>query len=177
MNHAGKPSHEQRAHLEAKPRHDVAAHLQLVTFEVGSEQFAIDILAVQELNRMMQITRVPRSAECLEGVINLRGRIIPVVDLRKRFGLPQADRTADSRIIVVEVGGRVIGFIVDRVNEVLRVDGSIVDPPPAMTSGVDRDYIRGVAKLETRLVILLDLPRLFAEDSSDGGETEGGERA
>ena len=177
MNHAGKPSQEQRTHVEGKPRHEIAANLQLVTFEVGDEQFAIDILAVQEINRMMQITRVPRSAECLEGVINLRGRIIPVVDLRKRFGLPPADRSADSRIVVVEVGGRVIGFIVDRVNEVLRVDGSIVDPPPAMTSGSDRDYIRGVAKLETRLVILLDLPRLFAEDASAGEGTEGGEGA
>ena len=176
MNHAGKPSHEERSGSEGKLRHDIAAHLQLVTFEVGSEQFAIDILAVQEINRMMQITRVPRSAECLEGVINLRGRIIPVVDLRKRFGLPPAERSADSRIVVVEVGGRVIGFIVDRVNEVLRVDGSIVDPPPSMSGGVDRDYIRGVAKLETRLVILLDLPRLFAGDAPAGRQTEGGEQ-
>ncbi|MEI7656815.1 MAG: chemotaxis protein CheW [Phycisphaerae bacterium] len=177
MNHAGKPSHEQRTQSEAGPRHDIAQHLQLVTFEVGSEQFAIDILAVQEINRMMQITRVPRSEECLEGVINLRGRIIPVVDLRKRFGLPPAERSADSRIVVVEVGGRVIGFIVDRVNEVLRVDGSIVDPPPSMTAGFERDYIRGVAKLATRLVILLDLPRLFAGDAAADDRPEDGGKA
>lgn len=177
MNHAGKPSHEQRTPSETTTRHDIGAHLQLVTFEVGSEQFAIDILAVQEINRMMQITRVPRSAECLEGVINLRGRIIPVVDLRKRFGLPPTEHSADSRIVVVEVGGRVIGFIVDRVNEVLRVDGSIVDPPPSMTAGAERDYIRGVAKLATRLVILLDLPRLFAGDPAVADRAEGGENA
>jgi purine-binding chemotaxis protein CheW len=143
---------------------DAASQLQLVTFEVGSEQFAIDILSVQEINRMMQITRVPQSPDCLEGVINLRGRIIPVVDLRKRFGLAKSDHNTDSRIVVVEVTGRVIGFIVDRVNEVLRVDASIVDAAPAMTVSVERDYIRGVAKLENRLVILLDLSRLFASN-------------
>jgi purine-binding chemotaxis protein CheW len=138
--------------------------LQLVTFEVGNEQFAVDILAVQEINRMMQITRVPQSPDCLEGVINLRGRIIPVIDLRKRFGLENLTRSEDSRIVVVEVSGRVLGFIVDKVNEVLRVDSSIVDAPPAMATSNDRDYIRGVAKLESRLVILLDLVRLFAND-------------
>jgi len=146
---------------------DASDQLQLVTFEVGKEQFAIDILSVQEINRMMQITRVPQSPDCLEGVINLRGRIIPVIDLRKRFGLSKAECNEDSRIVVVEVVGRVLGFIVDRVNEVLRVDSSIVDAAPAMTASVERDYIRGVAKLENRLVILLDLARLFADDKFD----------
>ena len=146
---------------------DASDQLQLVTFEVGKEQFAIDILSVQEINRMMQITRVPQSPDCLEGVINLRGRIIPVVDLRKRFGLTKSECNEDSRIVVVEVVGRVLGFIVDRVNEVLRVDSSIVDAAPAMTASVERDYIRGVAKLENRLVILLDLARLFADEKFD----------
>ncbi len=143
-------------------RGEAADQLQLVTFEVGAEQFAIDILAVQEINRMMQITRVPQSPECLEGVINLRGRIIPVIDLRRRFGMQPSTRDAESRIVVVEVHARVLGFIVDRVNEVLRVDSTIVDAAPPMTTGVDRDFIRGVAKLPTGLVILLDIARLLA---------------
>ena len=136
--------------------------LQLVTFEVGQEEYAVDILAVQEINRMLQITRVPQSPPDVEGVINLRGRIIPVIDLRKRFGL-EADgqRSADSRIIVVEVGGRVIGFIVDRVHEVLRISSSIVDPTPTMATGTDAEYIQGVGKLDDRLLILLDLDKLF----------------
>ncbi|MCX5689882.1 MAG: chemotaxis protein CheW [Planctomycetota bacterium] len=153
---------------------DASDQLQLVTFEVGSEQFAIDILSVQEINRMMQITRVPQSPDCLEGVINLRGRIIPVIDLRKRFGLSKAECNEDSRIVVVEVVGRVLGFIVDRVNEVLRVDNSIVDAAPAMTTSVERDYIRGVAKLENRLVILLDLARLFANEKFESGGSKQG---
>jgi purine-binding chemotaxis protein CheW len=136
--------------------------LQLVTFVVGAEEFAVPILSVQEINRMMQITRVPQSPPFVEGVINLRGKIIPVVDLRKRFGLENSQSNADNRIIVVEVGGRVIGFTVDRVNEVLRIPSSIVEPPPAMVSGIDSEYVQGVGKLEDRLLILLELGRLFA---------------
>jgi purine-binding chemotaxis protein CheW len=145
----------------APVRHDPGEQLQLVTFEVGSEEFAIDILAVQEINRMMQITRVPQSPASVEGVINLRGRIIPVVDLRKRFGLDPKSRGNDSRIVVVDVNRRVLGFVVDRVNEVLRVSGSIVEPAPALVSTAQSQYVRGVGKLDDRLLILLDLERLF----------------
>lgn len=138
--------------------------LQLVTFVVGNEEFAIPILSVQEINRMMQITQVPQSPDFIEGVINLRGKIIPVMDLRKRFGLGQLDNTADCRIVVVEVSNRVIGFTVDRVNEVLRVNADIVDPPPPMVCGIDSDYVQGVGKLDDRLLILLNLDRLFSEE-------------
>ncbi len=148
---------------QAVSRHanDTGEQLQLVTFEVGDEEYAIDILTVQEINRMMQITRVPQSPPSVEGVINLRGRIIPVVDLRKRFALAAQEHGNDSRIVVVEVRGRVLGFTVDRVNEVLRVDGSIVEPAPALATGASSDYVRGVGKLDDRLLILLDLERLF----------------
>lgn len=137
--------------------------LQLVTFVVGTEEFAIPILLVQEINRMMQITRVPQSPPFIEGVINLRGKIIPVMDLRKRFGQAHSENTDDARIIVVEVAERVIGFTVDRVNEVLRISGEIVDPPPTMVTGVDSDYVEGVGKLDDRLLILLNLGRLFSQ--------------
>ena len=138
--------------------------LQLVTFEVGSEEFAIPILSVQEINRMMEITRVPQSPPFVEGVINLRGKIIPVVDLRQRFGMETAERNGDNRIIVVEVNGRVIGFTVDRVNEVLRIDHGIVEPAPAMVASLDSDYVQGVGKLPDRLLILLELGNLFRGD-------------
>jgi purine-binding chemotaxis protein CheW len=141
--------------------------LQLVTFMVGAEEFAIPILSVQEINRMMQITRVPQSPPFIEGVINLRGKIIPVMDLRKRFGDDALEDTSDSRIIVIEVATRVIGFTVDRVNEVLRIDAGIVEPPPSMVSGVDSDYVQGVGKLEDRLLILLNLDRLFSDEDLD----------
>ena len=106
--------------------------LQLVSFVVGAEEYAIPILAVQEINRMMDITRVPQSPAFVEGVINLRGKVIPVVDLRKRFGMPVNESTGEERIIVVEVQGdaeaRVIGFTVDKVNRVLRIGSDIVSP-------------------------------------------------
>lgn len=139
-----------------------ADRLQLVTFEVGSEEFAVDILAVREINRMMQITRVPQSPTDVEGVINLRGRIVPVVDLRNRFGMDRREASAESRIIVVEVSAHTVGFIVDRVHEVLRIDRTIVEPAPAMATSVDGDYIQGVGKLDDRLLILIDLDRLFS---------------
>lgn len=139
--------------------------LQLVSFEVGAEEYAIPILAVQEINRMMEITRVPQSPAFVEGVINLRGKVIPVVDLRKRFGIQTGDCTGDERIIVVEVqseaDARVIGFTVDKVNRVLRIGSDIVEPAPSMASGADSDYVLGVGKLDDGLLILLSLDKLF----------------
>lgn len=139
--------------------------LQLVSFVLAGEEFAVDILAVQEINRMMDLTRVPQSPPEVEGVINLRGKIIPVVDLRKRFGLPAADRTEQSRIVVVEINKRVLGFLVDRVNEVLRIDRGIVEPAPRMVCSIESEFIAGVGKLEDRLLILLDLEKLFRGDA------------
>lgn len=141
--------------------------MQLVTFEVANEEFAVDILRVHEINRMMDLTRVPQSPPEVEGVINLRGKIIPVVNLRRRFGFEPAGRDEQSRIIVVEVKDRVIGFIVDRVHEVLRINSNIVDPPPSMISTIDSDFIKGVGKLEDRLIILLDIERLFGAECLD----------
>lgn len=141
--------------------------LQLVTFEVASEEFAIDILRVHEINRMMGLTRVPQSPPEVEGVINLRGKIVPVVDLRRRFGFEPAERSEQSRIIVVEVKDRVIGFMVDRVHEVLRIDPGIVDPLPSMISTIDSGFIKGVCKLEDRLIILLEIERLFGTKTID----------
>lgn len=110
---------------------------------------------------MMSLTRVPQSPPEVEGVINLRGKIIPVIDLRKRFGLTPSEQSEQSRIIVVEVHSRVLGFIVDRVSEVLRISSKIVEPAPTMVCSVDSDFIAGVGKLPDRLLILLDLSKLF----------------
>ncbi len=143
-----------------------AEQLQLVTFCVNNEQYAVDILRVQEINRMMTITQVPQSPAGVEGVINLRGRIIPIMDLRVRFGMPKGERTDESRIVVVEAGGAIVGFIVDKVHEVLRISRSTVDAAPAMSSTVESRYIEGVAKLENRLIILLDLDALLGDQAT-----------
>lgn len=155
--------------FETRPTNTTSEQLQLVTFEVASEEFAVDILAVQEINRMMALTRVPQCPPDVEGVINLRGKIIPVLDLRKRFGFPPLERNEANRIVVVEVKGKVLGFIVDRVHEVLRISSDIVEPAPAMVCSIDSEFIAGVGKLQDRLIILLDLVKLFAAES--GSET------
>ncbi len=135
--------------------------LQLVSFKVGNEEFGVDILQVQEINRLVEITHVPNAPDFVEGVMNLRGKIVPVVNLRKRLGLGKKEHDKDTRIVVVEIDGKTIGFIVDSVSEVLRVPKSVVEPPPELISGIDSEYIVGIAKLESRLLILLDLKKVL----------------
>lgn len=138
--------------------HAVAgAEMQLVVFELGDESYAVDISRVQDINRMQEITEISHAPESVVGVINLRGRVIPVIDLRKRFGLPDAVHTKDTRIVVVHLEGNLIGVIVDAVSQVLRIPADIVEPPSPVLAGVDSRYLRGIAKLDDRLVILLDL--------------------
>lgn len=137
--------------------------LQLVTFNLGSEEYAVDILKVQEINRMKEITRVPNSPDYVEGVINLRGKVIPVCSLRKKFMLEDRENDIQSRIMIMEIQGITMGLIVDAVSEVLRVPASIVEPTPPMTSNISTEFIRGIAKLEDRLIILLDMERLIGK--------------
>jgi len=138
--------------------------LQLVSFNIGREEFGVDILKVQEINRMITITKVPNSPDFVEGVINLRGRVIPVVDLRIRLGMEKIEYGKNTRIIVVEIEGKTIGFIVDSVSEVLRIPKSITEPPPTIVAGIQAEYITAIGKLEDRLLILLDLEKILAFD-------------
>lgn len=138
--------------------------LQLVSFVLDEEEFGVDILAVQEIIRMHEITKVPNSPHFVEGVINLRGRILPVIDLRKRLGLPPKPYDKGTRIIVVELLGRTVGFIVDAVAEVLRIPASVTEAPPQMVSNIDSEFITSVGKLDDRLLILLDLSKIFSKN-------------
>ena len=136
--------------------------LQLVSFMIDKEEFGVDILCVQEINRFMQITKVPNAPDFVEGVINLRGRVIPVIDLRLKFEMPKKERDNSTRIIVVEVGGKTVGFIVDSVNEVLRISESVTEAPPEIVTGANSDYIMAVAKLEDRIITLLNLEKILS---------------
>jgi purine-binding chemotaxis protein CheW len=136
--------------------------LQLVSFTLGKEEFGIDILKVQEINRTSSVTRVPNAPHFIEGVINLRGKVIPIVDLRKRFGMSSSQHDKNTRIIVVEVLSKTVGFIVDSVREVLRIPQSVVDPPPPIVAGISSDYIEGVGKMDDRLLILLNLEKALS---------------
>jgi purine-binding chemotaxis protein CheW len=137
---------------------------QLVVFQLGAELYGVEISRVHEIIRLQSVTKVPRAPAFVEGVINLRGKVIPVVDLRRRFGLPTAEHTRASRIVVVELGDQVVGIIVDGVSEVLRVNTATVEPPSPVVAGIDSEYLHGIAKLSDRLVILLDLDRILARD-------------
>jgi purine-binding chemotaxis protein CheW len=144
--------------------------LQFVGFRVGGEEFVINILRVQEIIRTQQLTRVPNSPDCMEGVMNLRGKIIPVIALRKRFGLEEAAPDKQNRIVVVEIQGAVLGFAVDAVSEVLRIPAGTVEPPPRL-GPVEREYVAGVGKLGDRLLILLDTDRLLSGPEQENTST------
>jgi len=141
--------------------------IQLVTFSIGEEEFGVNILQVQEIIRTMDITRVPRAPEFVEGVINLRGKVIPIVDMRSRFGLAHKEHDKYTRIIVIEIDMIIVGFVVDSVSEVLRIPANSVQPPPPVVAGMDSDYIDGVGKLEDRLLILLDLDSLLDNEEKE----------
>lgn len=137
--------------------------LQMVSFNLGDEEFGLDILMVQEINRMLNITKVPKSPEFVEGVINLRGRVIPIINLRKRFNMPDKEHDKQTRIVVVTIENKIVGLVVDAVSEVLRLPADTIEPPPPMVSGIESEYIKGVGKLDNKLLILLDLDKLLSQ--------------
>lgn len=141
--------------------------LQLVSFKIDDAEFGVDILMVQEINKMMSLTVVPNTPEFIEGVVNLRGRIIPVINLRSRLGLNVKEYDSETRIIVVDLVDKTIGFIVDAVKEVLRIPKSITEPPPEIIAGVDAEYITAIGKLEDRLLILLDLTKILSHEEAE----------
>jgi purine-binding chemotaxis protein CheW len=143
---------------------DQTTEEQLVVFEVAGESYGVEIGRVQEIDRLQAITKVPQVPPFVEGIINLRGRITPVVDLRKRFALPPAEATARTRVVVVKTNEEWVGVIVDAVSEVLRVPGDAIEPPSSMVASSETAYVRGIAKLQERLVILLDLDRVLDKD-------------
>jgi len=130
---------------------------QLVVFQLANEYYGVDIGAVNTIIRMQDLTAVPQTPIFVEGVINLRGRIIPVIDLRKRFRLVQEPTTKSSRIVVVEANGAMVGMIVDAVAETLRIPADMIEPPAGVIASVESEYLRGIAKQGDRLVILLDI--------------------
>lgn len=151
------PSHEQ--HRDA----DTEGTLQLVSFQLADEEYGIEINKVREIILVGEITQVPQTPPYVKGLINLRSTVIPVVDLRLRFELNEATPTDETRIVVIHMAGKTIGIIVDAVNEVLRVSQSQIAPPPPTVAGLGQDYLVGLAKLEERLLILLDIEKILLE--------------
>ena len=140
---------------------------QLVIFNLGVEEFGVNIMQVQEIIRMPDITRIPRSPDYIKGVINLRGKIIVVMDLDRRFGMKETEMTDESRIVVVDIEGTIIGLFVDSVSEVIRLKGSNIEhTPEIITQKINADYLKGVGKMEDRLLILLNLENIITETAA-----------
>lgn len=144
-----------------------AADEHVVIFRLADEFYALDIQTVQEIVRMQTITSIPGSDVWVEGITNLRGRVVPVIDLRKRCGVDAGEYTAETRIVVVSSAGGMVGLIVDAVSEVMRIPGEQVELPSAIVSLPENTYLRGIAKLEDRLVSLMDLEGVLPA-ASDG---------
>jgi purine-binding chemotaxis protein CheW len=149
--------------------HDASGHtgsMQLVSFKLGGETFGIEITKIREIILVGEITRIPQAPAYVKGLINLRSAVIPVIDLRARFSLAESELTADSRIMVLNVGRRTIGIMVDSVNEVLRASREQISPAPPTVTSAGNNYMAGLVRLEEDLLILLDVDRLFSEEET-----------
>jgi purine-binding chemotaxis protein CheW len=139
--------------------------IQLVSFNLEQEEYGINVLMVREIIRMVDITRVPHTPHYVEGVINLRGKVIPIISLRRKFDLAETENDKRTRIMVMELGGQMIGFIVDEVSEVIRISGKEIQPPPPMVaSSIEQECIAGVINQSERLLVLLDLEMMFTAE-------------
>jgi len=139
---------------------------QLVGFRLGNEEYGVEITKVREIMLMSEITQIPEMPAYIKGLINIRGTVIPVIDLRVRFGLVAGELTGESRTIVLSVDEKMIGVIVDAVTEVLRITHDQIAPPPPTVAGLGREYLTGLIKLEDRLLILLNIDRLFSREDT-----------
>lgn len=144
----------------------------LVTFRLGSGEYAIDIMQAKEIIKMEKITLIPNAPYFVEGVINLRGNIIPIIDLKKRFNLEESEGDKNTGIIIAKIEDVDMGIMIDSVSKVVSISNSDIQPPPSMLQGIGQRYIKGVGKLEDKLLVVLDLDKLFINEEDDDSEEE-----
>ncbi|MDD2309465.1 MAG: chemotaxis protein CheW [Desulfuromonadaceae bacterium] len=143
--------------------------IQLVSFMLADEEYGVEVLKVREIIRMPTITKMPNVPQHVEGIINLRGKVIPIISMRRRFGLMENENNNHTRIIIMDVVGSLTGFIVDSVSEVIRIHSSEIQPPPSMvlSGGIGQEFITGVFNHAERLLIIMDIDRMFSEDERE----------
>jgi purine-binding chemotaxis protein CheW len=156
----------QQSGVQEVQRSEGTGTMQLVSFRLAQEEYGVEITKVQEIILVGEITRVPQTPPFIKGLINLRSSVIPIVDLRRRFGLEEQAATDETRIMVVNVAGKTIGIIVDAVSEVLRISHDQIAPPPPTVAGLGHEYLTGLVKLENRLLILLDINKILGQEES-----------
>ncbi|GAA0495735.1 chemotaxis protein CheW [Salinibacillus aidingensis] len=137
---------------------------KVIVFQLKNEEYGAPVDAVGSIERMVEVTRVPGTPQFVKGVINLRGVVTPIIDLRERFGIEPAEYDDSTRIIIVSLEDKEVGMIVDTANDVIDVSADAIEPPPEVIGSVDVDYIRGVAKLDNRLLILLNIEKVLSEE-------------
>lgn len=135
--------------------------MKVIVFQLKDEEYCIPVNEVRSIEKLQHITRVPRTAPYVKGVINLRGVVTPIIDLRRRFQLGEVPYNENTRIIIVAIGDMEVGLVVDAANDVIDIDSTTVEPPPEVIGGIESDYLKGVIKIDRRLLILLNLPRVL----------------
>ncbi|MCK9216774.1 MAG: chemotaxis protein CheW [Firmicutes bacterium] len=147
------------------------ADVQLVIFNLGNEEYAVNIMQVKEIVNYLEPVKVPNTPEFIEGIINLRGEIIPIINLKKRFNIADNDLREQTRIMVMSIDSKKIGFIVDDASEVISISEESIEPAPDIVAGIDRKYITGIGKAQDRILIILELDKLFSENEYEALET------
>jgi purine-binding chemotaxis protein CheW len=143
---------------------NMGEEIKVIVFALGSEEYGVEVEKVRTIERMQPITRVPKTLSFIRGVINLRGIVIPIIDLRERFGMPQKEYSENTRIIIVAANDLEVGLIVDSANDVIDVDSDAINDPPEIVGGIKAKYLRGVAKVsESRLLVLLNLSEVLSK--------------
>lgn len=142
--------------------------IQLVSFHLNNEEYGVEVLKVREIIRMVNITHMPNTPHYVEGIINLRGKVIPIISMCKQFGLMDAESSSQTRVIIMDVGGELLGFTVDAVSEVIRVSASEIQPSPSVAAGgIDQEYIAGVINHGEKLLVLLNLDMMFSDEEKE----------
>ncbi|USG67947.1 chemotaxis protein CheW [Brevibacillus ruminantium] len=143
---------------------EIVGEVKVIVFRLKDEEYGVEVNQVKSIEKLEHITRVPRTPAFVKGVINLRGVVTPIIDLRNRFGLEETAYSESTRIIIVAVGELEVGLIVDAANDVIDIPVTAIEPPPEVVGGVEAAYLRGVAKLEKRLLILLNLDKVLSNE-------------
>ncbi|MDI3546601.1 MAG: purine-binding chemotaxis protein CheW [Halanaerobiales bacterium] len=154
--------------LEMREEDQTANRKQIVIFQLGEEEYGINILQTKEIIKPSKITNVPNTPDYVLGVINLRGQIVPVIDLRKRFAIAATETTDKQRVITIEVRDSLIGLVVDSVNGVVWLNMNELEPAPEIAGGIEQEFIEGVGKIEDRLLVLIDLEKLLFGNDQEG---------
>lgn len=143
---------------------EIVGEVKVIVFRLKDEEYGVEVQQVRSIEKLEHITRVPRTPKFVKGVINLRGIVTPIIDLRKRFDLEESEYSESTRIIIVAVNDLEVGLIVDAANDVIDIPVDAIEPPPEVVGGVEAAYLRGVAKLDKRLLILLNLDKVLSTE-------------